>query len=241
MLRKILMFSLVGVAVLFLLNVFATPPADLTWTVRLRAPHELHAGDAVQEGERRIGRVIAVESHTEGDKTPVTEVLITVDSAFRERLHERSTMVVTTPSGSKRPTLQLIVFDEKSPLLPPGQSIAGADSEMEVELKRQLLAAEGAIRGLSRQLDDWRQTLDRASRSDELKKLEEGVGGFLDTLRKTQEEVARTVTREIDRLRKLYEKLFPPKPEETAFLRTVRQHSGRTEEQRRRDCHGEER
>jgi uncharacterized coiled-coil protein SlyX len=89
---------------------------------------------------------------------------------------------------------------------------------MEVELKRQLLTADEVIRGLSHQLDDWRQTLDKASRSDELKKLEEGVGGFLDTLRKTQDEVARTVTREIDRLRKLYEKLFP-REEETAPTR----------------------
>ena len=216
MLRKILFLSAVGVVVLFLLNVFATPPADLTWTVRLHAPHGLQAGDAVQDGERRIGRVIAVESRTEGDRTPVTDVLITVDPSFRERLHERSTMLATTPVGTERPILRLIVFDDKSPLLPPGRIIAGADSEMEVELKRQLLAAEGVIRDLSRQLDDWSQTLDNASRSDELKKLEEGVGGFLDTLRKTQEEVARTVTREIDRLRKLYEKLFPPKREYTA-------------------------
>lgn len=218
MLRKILILSIAGVGLLFLLNVFATPPADVTWTVRLHAPHGLQAGDAVQEGERRIGRVVAVESRTEGDKNPVTDVLITVDPPFRERLHERSMMLATTPTGAVRPLLQLIVFDEKSPLLPPGHIIAGADSAMEVELKRQLLAADEVIRGLSHQLDDWRQTLDKASRSDELKKLEEGVGGFLDTLRKTQEEVTRTVSREIDRLRKLYDKLFPPKPEETALL-----------------------
>jgi ABC-type transporter Mla subunit MlaD len=216
--RKILFLSVAGVVALFLLNVFATPPAALTWTVRLHAPHGLQTGDAVQEGERRIGRVVAVESRTEGDRNPVTDVLITIDPSFRGRLHERSMMLVTTPAGAKRPVLRLIVFDDKSPLLPPGHIIAGADSEMEVELKRQLMAAEGVIRGLSRQLDDWRQTLDSASRSDELKKLEDGVGGLLDTFRKTQEEVARTVTREIDRLRKLYEKLFPPKHEETALL-----------------------
>jgi ABC-type transporter Mla subunit MlaD len=218
MLRKILFLSAVGVAVLFLLNVFATPPADLAWTVRLHAPHGLQAGDAVQEGERRIGRVVAVESRTKSDKTLVTDVLITVDPSFRERLREQSTMLVTTPAGAERPVLRLIVFDEKSPLLSPGKTIDGADSEMEVELKRQLRAAEGVIRDLSRQLDDWSQTLDRASRSDEMKKLEDRVGGLVDTLRRTQEELARTVTREIDRLRKLYEKLFPPEREETAQI-----------------------
>jgi predicted nucleic acid-binding Zn-ribbon protein len=80
---------------------------------------------------------------------------------------------------------------------------------MEVELKRQLSAATGVIRDLGRQLDDWRDTLDRASRSEEMKKLEEGAGGLIDTLRRAQDDLSRAVTREIDRLRRLYDKLFP--------------------------------
>jgi ABC-type transporter Mla subunit MlaD len=209
MARKILFLSVLGVIVLFLLHVFAITPTEPTWTVRLRAPHGLQAGDAVQEGERRIGRVVAVESRTGSGKTPTTEVSITLDPSFHERLHEQSTMVVATPAGSVRPVLRLVVFDEKSPSLPPGSLISGASSEMEVELKRQLSAATGVIRDLGRQLDDWRDTLDRASRSEEMKKLEEGAGGLIDTLRRAQDDLSRAVTREIDRLRRLYDKLFP--------------------------------
>jgi hypothetical protein len=65
MLRKILLLSAVGVAVLLLLNVFATPTTESTWTVRLRAPHGLQAGDVVEEGERRIGRVVTVFEYVE--------------------------------------------------------------------------------------------------------------------------------------------------------------------------------
>jgi ABC-type transporter Mla subunit MlaD len=215
MLRKILFLSAVGVAVLLLLNVFATPTTRSTWTVRLRAPHGLQAGDVVEEGERRIGRVVAINEYAESGKPPRTDVLIAIDSSFRERMREQATVLVTTPPGADRPILRLIVFDEHSSPLPPGSIIAGAESEMEVELKRQLAAATGAIRDLSRQLDDWSQTLDKASRSEELKKLEDSAGGLIDTLRQAQEDLTRVINREIARLKKLYDKLFPKERETT--------------------------
>ncbi|HXG19326.1 MAG TPA: hypothetical protein VNN62_09685 [Methylomirabilota bacterium] len=213
MIRTALLLSVIGVAVLFLLNVFATPSLEPTWTVRFHAAHGLQAGDVVQEGEQRIGQVTAVESRTEKSGRTATEVQITLDPPFRDRVHERSTVLLTTPPGATRPVLKLIVFDERSPVLPPGSIIAGAESNMEVELKRQLLAAEGVVRDLSRQLEDWGRTLDRAARSEELKKLEDGVGGLMDTLRRTQEDLARVITQEIARLKRLYEKLFPPERE----------------------------
>jgi hypothetical protein len=215
MLRKIFFLSAVGVAALFLLNVFATTPTEPTWTVRLRAPHGLQAGDSVEEHGRRIGRVVAVNEYAEHGKPPRTDVLIAIDSPFRERLRDQATVLVTTPPGADRPALRLIVFDEHGSPLPPGSIIAGAESNMEVELKRQLLAATGAIRDLSRQLDDWSQTLDRASRSEELKKLEDSAGGLIDTLRQAQDDLARAIDREITRLKKLYDKLFPKERETT--------------------------
>jgi ABC-type transporter Mla subunit MlaD len=215
MLRKIFFLSAVGVAVLFLLNVFATPTTESTWTVRLRAPHGLQAGDVVKEGERRIGRVVAVNEYTERGKLPRTDVLVAIDSSFRERMREQATVMVTTPPGAGRPVLRLIVFDEHSSPLPPGSIIAGAESSMEVELKRQLLAATGAVRDLSRQLDDWSQTLDKTSRSEELKKLEGSAGGLIDTLRQAREDLARAIDHEITRLKKLYDKLFPKERETT--------------------------
>lgn len=211
--RKILFLSVLGVAILFLLNVFATPPLEPGWTVRLRATHGLQEGDAVEEGERTIGRVIDVESRSDKDGIPEVEVRIALDPLFRDRVRERSTFLVTTPPGAARPVLKLIVFDDNSPTLPPGSVIAGAESSTEVELKRQLATAQGVVRDLSQQLEKWGQALDRASRSEELKKLEDSAGGFLATLQKAQEDLARTVTREMDRLKRLYEKLFPPERE----------------------------
>jgi hypothetical protein len=169
----------------------------------------------VEEQGRRIGRVVAVNEYAESGKLPGTEILIAVDESFRERIHEQATVVVTKPPGADRPILQLVVFDEKSPRLPPGSAIAGAESELEVELKRQLLAASGAIRDLSRQLDDWRDALDKASRSEELKKLEDSAGGLIDTLRRARDDLARTIDREITRLKKLYDTLFPKERETT--------------------------
>lgn len=213
MLRKILFLSVIGISVLFLFNVFATTPTEPTWTVRLRAPYGLQVGDIVEEHGRRIGQVVAVSEYAERSKLPITDVQITVDPTVRERMREQATVLVTTPPGGSRPILRLIVFDEHSPLLPPGSVIAGAESDTEVELKRQLLTATGVVRDLSRQLDDWRRTLDKASRSEELKKLEESAGGLIDTLRQTQEDFVRAVDREITRLKKLYDKLFPKERE----------------------------
>ena len=213
MLQKILLLSAVGVSVLFLLNVFATPTTESTWIVRLRAPHGLQAGDVVEEKGQRIGRVIAVDASAGTSTTPMTDVLIAIDAPFRERIREHATVLATKPAGADRSVLRLIVFDEHSPLLPAGSIIAGAESDMEVELKRQLLTATGVIRDLSRQLDDWRQTLDKASRSEELKKLENSAGGLIDTLRRAQEDFSRMVDREISRLKRLYEKLFPKERE----------------------------
>lgn len=212
--RKIFLIA-VGVAALFLLNVFATTPTEPTWTVRLRAPHGLQAGDAVEERGRRLGRVVAVNEYAERDKPPMTDVVIAIDSLFRERMRERATVLVTTPPGAERPVLQVIVFDEQSAPLPPGSIIAGAESAMEVELKRQLVAATGAIRDLSRQLDEWRQTLDKASKSEELKKLEDSAAGLIETLRQAQEDLTRVINREIARLKQLYDKLFPKERETT--------------------------
>jgi len=215
MLRKILLLSAIGVSVLLLLNVFATPTTESTWVVRLRAPHGLRAGDPVEENSRRIGRVISVNENAGSITAPATDVLIAIDAPFRERMREYATMLATTPPSMGHPILRLIVFDENSPLLPPGSMITGAESELEVELKRQLLAANGVIRDLSRQLNEWGQTLDKASKSDELKKLEENAGGLIDTLKKAREDFVRAVDREITRLRKLYEKLFPKEREAT--------------------------
>jgi hypothetical protein len=213
MIRTALFLTVIGVAVLFLLNVFATPSLEPGWTVRLHAAHGLQEGDAVEEGEQRIGQVTAVESRPGKHGVAEVEVHILLEPPFRNRVRERSTFLVTTPPGAARPVLKLIVFDEHSPALPPGSLIVGAESHMEVELRRQLLAAEGMVRDLSRQLEDWGRTLDRAARSEELKKLEDGVGGLMETLRRTQEDLARVIEQEIARLKKLYEKFFPPERE----------------------------
>lgn len=215
MLRKTLILSAIGVSVLFLLNVFATPTTELTWIVRLRASHGLQPGDAVEENGRRIGRVVSVNESVGTTTTPTTDVVIAVEAPFRERIREHAAILAMTPPGADRPILSLTVFDENSPPLPPGSVIVGAESDAEVELKRQLLAATGAIRDLSRQLDDWGKALDTASRSEELKKLEESAGGLIDTLQKARENFSRAVDREIARLRKLYERLFPKEHEAT--------------------------
>ncbi|MBI3247658.1 MAG: hypothetical protein HYZ50_14235 [Deltaproteobacteria bacterium] len=209
MLRKILFLGIVCVAVLWLLNVFATPTTEPTWTVRLPHARGLQVGDAVEEGTQRIGRVVAVTTPAPGADASKVEVRVTLAPRVRERLREHTTAFVATPPGADRPVLQLVVFEESGPVLPPGSVISGVNSEIEAELKRQLLAASGVIRDLSRQLEGWGQTLDRTLQSEEMKKLEDSAGGLVDTLRRTQDELTRAVTREIERLKKLYEKIFP--------------------------------
>jgi predicted nucleic acid-binding Zn-ribbon protein len=114
--------------------------------------------------------------------------------------------------------LSLVVFDEHSPPLPPGSRVAGVESELELELKRQIIAAESAVRIFTRQLDDLRQTLDKASRSEEKRKLEDSMDGLVDTLRRTRDDVARLITQELRRWKKLYEKFFEPERDKPVKL-----------------------
>ena len=207
--RKIIIIGAVSLPLLFLLSVYATPPISPTWTVQLHAAHGLRAGDAVEEAGRRIGQVVGVEPRTVGGGGDGTDILITLDPSSRDRLRERSTFLVTAPVASMRPVLSLVVFDEHSPALPPGSYIAGAESELELEFKRQLLVMEGAVRVLNQQLDDLRQTLDKTTRSEEKRRLEESVGGLFDSLRRTGDDLQRTLTQELDRWKRLSDKLFP--------------------------------
>lgn len=207
MLRKMLVLGVVGIVVLWLINVFATQTTEPTWIVRLPQASGLQVGDAVEEGNQQVGRVVSL-SFPEED-TSRTEVRVTLAPSVRERLREHTTAFVATPPGADRPVLQLVVFDEPGPALPPESTISGVNSQMEAEMKRQLLAASGVIRDLSRQLEGWGQALDRTLQSEEMKKLEDSAGGLADTLRRTQDELSRAVTREIERLRKLYDKIFP--------------------------------
>ncbi len=214
--RKWIFVGVLCLSLLFLLRVYATTsPATATWTVRLMEDHGLVAGDTVEESGERIGQVVEVASHTAPDGESGFDVLITLDRSHQNRLRERSTFVVAMPPGSTRPVLTLVVFDEKSPPLPPGSRIAGVGSEMELEVKRQLAALDSTVRGVARQLDILRQVLDKTSKSEEKRKLEESIGGLAATLHRTQNEVMRIVTEEIARWKKLFDKFFPPEAEKT--------------------------
>ena len=211
--RKIILITAVSLPLLFLLRVYATPSAAPVWTVRLRAAHGLMVGDAVEEAGHRIGQVVGVVPYTEANGEAGTDILITLNSRSRDRLRERATFLVTEPARAARPVLTLVVFDEQSPPLPPGSQIAGVESELELELKRQVVAMEGAVHVFTRQLDDLRQTLDKASHSEERKRLDDSVGGLVDTLRRTRDDAIRVLTEEMGRWKKFYEKLFPPERE----------------------------
>lgn len=213
--RKIIIVGAIGLPLLFFLRVYAIPSASPTWTVRLHAAHGLRVGDAVEEASRRIGQVVGVTPYTGGG----TDIAITLDPGSRDRLRERATFRVTTPTGAARSVLNLIVFDERSPALPPGSVVVGVESDIELELKRQLLAAEGAVRVFGQQLDALRQTLDQTARSEEKRRLEESVGGLAESLRRTRDAVERAVTEEMARWKKLYEQLFPH--ERDKLVRTV--------------------
>jgi len=210
--RKILLLVVISLPLLFLLRVYALPPTlpdDPVWTVRLRAAHGLVIGDAVEEAGHHIGQVVGVTPYTAAPGEAGTDVLITLDPSFRDRLRERATFLITEPPGSVRPVLTLVVFDEHSPPLPPGSQIAGAESELELELKRQVVAMEGAVRVFSQQIDGLRQTLDKASHSEERKRLDDSVGGLVDTLRRTRDDTIRILTEEMGRWKKFYDTLFP--------------------------------
>lgn len=214
--RKWIIIGVLCVSSLFLLRVYATTaPVTDTWIVHLAERHGFVAGDAVEEAGERIGRIVEVASHGAPDGESGFDVFITLDSSYQDRLRERSTFAVATPPGSTRPVLTLVVFDEKSPVLPPGSRIAGVGSEMELEIKRQMSALDSTVRGVARQLDVLRQVLDKTSKSEEKRKLEESVGGLAATLHRTQDDVIRIVTEELARWKKLYEKFFPPEAEET--------------------------
>jgi hypothetical protein len=214
--RKWILGGMFCLSLLFLLRVYATTlPVTATWSVRLAENHGLVAGDAVEEAGGRIGQVVAVAPHTAPDGESGFDVLITLDRSHQDRLRERSTFVVDLPPGATRPVLTLVVFDEKSPVLPPGSRVVGGDSEMELEVKRQLAALDSTVRGVARQLDILRQVLDKTSKSEEKRKLEESVEGLASTIDRTRNDVMRIVTEEIARWKKLFDRFFPPEAEET--------------------------
>lgn len=211
--RKLLIIGVISLPLLFLFSVYATPPAAPTWTVRLRAAHNFQIGDRVEEAGQPIGQIVDVIPFRDATGVGGTDIVIIIDPPHRDRVRERATFVVRKPPGAARPILSLVVFDEHSPALPPGSLIAGAESEMELELKRQLMAMESAVQTLTKQLDDLRQTLDQASRSKEKQRLEKSMEGLADTLRQTRDDLARVLTEEAERWKKFFEKLFPPEPE----------------------------
>ena len=215
--RKWMLVGVFCLSSFFLLRVYATTaPVTATWTVRLADSHGFMAGDTVEEESgARIGHVVEVVPHTAADRESGFDVSITLDRSHQDRLREHSTFFVATPPGSTRPVLTLVVFDEKSPVLPPGSRIAGVGSEMELEIKRQIAALDSTVRGVTQQLDALRQVLDKTNKSEEKRKLEESLGGLAATIHRTQSDVIRIVTEEIARWKKLYEKFFPPETEET--------------------------
>jgi ABC-type transporter Mla subunit MlaD len=211
--RKLLLIGVVSLPLLFLLSVYATPPTTPTWTVRLHASHNFQVGDSVEEAGQQIGQIVEVIPYRDPAGGGGTDLVITLAPPYRDRVREHSTFVVKKPSGSPRPVLILVVFDEHSPVLPPGSRVAGAESEMELGLKRQMMAMENAVRVFTRQLEDLRQTLDQASRSEEKQRLENSVSGLIDTLRQTRDDLTRVLTQELAKWKKFYDKLFPPERE----------------------------
>jgi hypothetical protein len=214
--RKWILGGMFCLSVLFLLRVYAmTSPVTATWTVRLTENRGLVAGDTVEEAGERIGQVVEVAPHRAPDGESGFDILITLDPSHQDQLRERSTFVVAIPPGLTRPVLTLVVFDEKSPVLPPGSCIAGVGSEMELEVKRQLAALDSTVRGVARQLDILWKVLDKTSKSEEKKKLEESVKGLASTIDRTRNDVMRIVTEEMARWKKLFDKFFPPEAEKT--------------------------
>ena len=216
--RKWIFAGVFCLSSLLLLRVYATtPPAATTptWIVHFTESHGLRAGDPVEEAGRRIGDVVGIASHTASAGKSGVDVTITLDSIAQTRLRERSTFLVTTPTGSTRPVLNLIVFDDTSPVLPPGSRIIGAESEMELEIKQQLATLDRTVRGVAQQLDQWRQVLDKTSKSEEKRKLEESVAGLATSLHRMRDDFIRIVTEEIARWKKLLDQLFPPEVEKT--------------------------
>ena len=119
-----------------------------------------------------------------------------------------------------RPVLILVVFDERSPPLSPGSQIAGAESELELELKRQVVAMEGAVRVFSQQIDRLRQTLDKARHSEERKRLDDSVRGLVDPSGEPAT-ILYAYLQESGQWKKFCDKLFPPEQEKTFPIHIV--------------------
>ncbi len=208
--RKYLFIGVFAFLSLLLLHSFATPPALVpTWTVRLPATHGLKAGAIIEETGKPIGKVVAVKPHSASDGERGTDVIVTLDLNSQQRLRENSTFLVAPSTGTTEPGLRLVVFDETSPVLPPGSHIKGAESELAVELKKQIAGLDSTVREVSRQLDQFRGALDSVSKSEEKRKLEEGIEGLAVTVRRVQDDVIRVVTEELARWKQIFEKIFP--------------------------------
>lgn len=216
--RKMVIAAVIGVSFFYLLSVYATPPEAPLWTVQMRAVHGLQPGDAVEEAGRSIGSVVRVESSTNARGEAEANITITIDPGSRDRIRERATFIVPHPARGARPVLSLIVLDEQSPVLPAESQIAGVDSPLELELKRQLVAAEGAVRVFTQQLDNLRQALDKTSRSEEKRRLENRADRLRDTLTQTRDDFVRIITEELEKWKKFYDKLFPPEREKPTRL-----------------------
>ena len=215
--RKYLFVVLFCLSAVLFLRVFATPPSltssTPTWIVQIPTTYNLQPGAIVEETGQPIGKVLAVNPRTGSDSPRDVDVVVTLDTNGQQRLRENSTFFVTPATDTTASKLRLVVFDETSPLLPPGSRIKGTDSELALELKKQLAGVDSTVREISRQLDQFRDALDSVSKSEEKRKLEEGVEGLAATVRRTQEDITRVVTEELARWKKIFEKIFPAEKE----------------------------
>jgi ABC-type transporter Mla subunit MlaD len=208
--RKYLFIGVFALSSLLLLSVFATPPALApTWTVQLPATHGLKVGAIVEEAGQAIGKVVAVKPHVTSDGEKGADVIVALDLNAQHRLRANSTFLVSPATDTTDPKLRLVVFDETSPALPPGSHIKGAESELAVELKRQIAGIDSTVREVSRQLDQFRAALDNVSKSEEKRKLEEGVEQLVATIWRLQDDLTRVVTQELARWKAIFDKIFP--------------------------------
>jgi ABC-type transporter Mla subunit MlaD len=208
--RKYVFLGVFALASLLLLRVFATPLAlTPTWTVQLPATHGLKAGAIVEEAGQPIGKVIAVKPWRASDGERGADAVVTLDLNAQHRLRANSTFLVSPSTETTEPKLRLVVFDETSPMLPPGSHIKGAESELAVELKKQIAGLDSTVREVSRQLDQFRSALDSVSRSEEKRRLEEGIEGLAVTIRRVQDDITRVVTQELARWKAIFDKIFP--------------------------------
>ena len=90
--------------------------------------------------------------------------------------------------------------------------IAWAESQIEVELRRQLAAMESAVQTFKQQIEMFNRVLDQTQRCEEKRQLEDSVGNLFDTLRQTRDEVTQSLSEEVDWWKIHYERLFPASP-----------------------------